>query len=141
MKNNTVNVYKVIRPFGEAKINDLFLYDEEQDQYTMESEDIKPEYSVRRTMRLVPEIAELLCKEEYLIEIDAVEETGCNKCEKIEKIKDFVYKQIETYKKENTTIARDYEAGKIQPCVKVESDTVHYNLLKVLNALKDLINE
>ena len=38
------------------------------------------------------------------------------------------------------TLVRNDE-GKIQPCVKVESDTVHYNLLKVLNALKDIINE
>lgn len=141
MKNNTVNTCKVIKSFGEAVVNDLFVYDEKSNLFTMKSEDIKKNYSVSRSMELDPTIAELLCNEGYLQVIDTTEETKCNKCEKIEKLKDFVYTQIETYKKENTVIAKDYEAGKIQPCVKVESDTVHYNLLKVLNAIKDIINE
>ena len=141
MKNNTVNTYKVIKSFGEAIVNDLFVYDEKNDLFAMISEEVKADYSVSRSMELDPVIAELLCNEGYLQVEDTPIEMQCNKCEKIEKIKDFVYTQIETYKKENTDIAKDYDAGKIQPCVKVESDTVHYNLLKVLNAIKDIINE
>lgn len=140
MENKTVNTYKVIKSFGEALVDDIFGYDDKNDLFIMKTEEIKANYTVSRSMMLEPTIAQLLCKEGYLT-VEDVTSTICNKCEKIEKIKDFVYTQIETYKKENTNIAKQYEEGKIQPCVKVESDTVHYNLLKVLNAIKDIINE
>ena len=140
MENKTVNTYKVIKSFGEALVGDIFGYDDKNDLFIMKTEEIKANYTVSRSMMLEPTIAQLLCKEGYLT-VEDVTSTMCNKCEKIEKIKDFVYTQIETYKKENTEITKRYDEGKIQPCVKVESDTVHYNLLKVLNALKDIINE
>jgi hypothetical protein len=34
-----------------------------------------------------------------------------------------------------------YNDQEIPTCVKVEADTVYYNLTKVLNTIKDIINE
>ena len=35
-----------------------------------------------------------------------------------------------------------YSEGKVPPCVKLEAETVYYNLTKVLNKIKEeLINE
>ena len=142
MKNNTVNSYKVIKSFGEAVVNDLFVYDEKNDLFAMQSEEVKANYSVSRSMKLDPVIAVLLCDEGYLEMSDAIMSSNeCSNCTKLDMVKNFIYKQIEVYKKESTDIADKFDKGEIQPCVKVESDTVHYNLLKVLNTIKDIINE
>lgn len=141
---NIVNC-KVIKEFGNAKIGDTFAYDSEEDAYHMYVVDKTEDYMDAREMWLVPEIVEVLINEARLAVIEdattSEPKPKCDNCERIEKVKDFVYKQIEDFKKANTEIADKYEKGEIQPCVKVESDTAHYNLLKILNHIKDLINE
>jgi hypothetical protein len=37
-------------------------------------------------------------------------------------------------------VNEDYNNGKIQPCVKVESETVNYNLLKFIKAVKQILD-
>ncbi len=132
--------FKVIKEFGDARINDVFCYDEDNDTYVLCYIYQNGDYRVDEGIVLDPSIAAVLTKEGYLEEIKAEpvitpEET------KLKEITDFVYQQIENCKKDNTVIANKFEKGEVQPCVKVESDTVHYNLLKVLNHIKDLINE
>lgn len=134
----TVN-YKVIKEFGNAEVGEIFKYDGENEAYMLHDVIQTNRYISTKQMYLVPEIAEVLVKEGYLEEVS--EEGTCENCNKIEKITEFVYQQIENFKKANTEIADKYDKGEIQPCVKVESDTVHYNLLKVLNHIKDIINE
>ena len=114
MENKTVNTYKVIKSFGEAIVDDIFGYDDKNDLFVMRTEEIKADYIVSRSMKLDPTIAQLLCKEGYLT-VENVTSTMCNKCEKIEKIKDFVYTQIETYKKENTEIAKIFSKDLFWP--------------------------
>ena len=133
--------FKVIKEFGEARLNDVFCYNAVNDVYELcYLDDDHSTIVIDANITLVPFIIEVLTKEGYLEEIKAEpiitpEET------KLKEITDFVYQQIENCKKDNTVIANKFEKGEVQPCVKVESDTVHYNLLKVLNHIKDLINE
>lgn len=76
-------------------------------------------------------VAAVLTKEGYLEEVKA-EPVITQEETKLKEITDFVYQQIENCKKDNTVIMNKFEKGEVQPCVKVESDTVHYNLLKVI---------
>ena len=36
---------------------------------------------------------------------------------------------------------KKYEAGKIPTCQKVEHDTVHFNLMKLLDNIYQIVNE
>ena len=132
--------YKVIKEFGCVEVGDMFCYDDANEVYTSSYTNANDTIINTREMVLVPSIVDILVKEGYLKEIKATPVTTPEK-NKLNTISEFVYKQIENCKKTNTEVAKAYEEGKMQSCVKVESDTVHYNLLKVLNHIKDLINE
>ena len=58
---------------------------------------------------------------------------------------DKLAKEIEVlenkYEQRNRAVAKKYKAGKLQTCQKVEHDTVYFNLMKLLNRFKEIINE
>ena len=37
-------------------------------------------------------------------------------------------------------VRKDFEEGKIQPCLKLESETVNQNLLKLINAIQQILD-
>lgn len=45
------------------------------------------------------------------------------------------------YEQRNKSVEKKYKAGKMQTCQKVEHDTVYFNLMKLLNHFKKIINE
>ena len=47
----------------------------------------------------------------------------------------------DTYTKDYNELMKDYNEGNVQQCVKVEAETVYHNLNKVLNSIKDLLDE
>lgn len=51
----------------------------------------------------------------------------------------FINERIEEYKKIITDANRDYNNGLLQTCVKVELETVNYNMIKVLSKVKELL--
>lgn len=51
----------------------------------------------------------------------------------------FINERIEEYKKIITDANRDYNDGLLQTCVKVELETVNYNMIKVLSKVKELL--
>ena len=133
--------FKVIKEFGEARLNDVFCYNAVNDVYELcYLDDDHSTIVIDANVALVPFIVEVLTKEGYLEEVKA-EPVITPEANKLKEVTDFVYKQIENCKKDSTLIQTKFDNGEVQPCVKVESDTVHYNLLKVLNHIKDIINE
>lgn len=46
---------------------------------------------------------------------------------------------INQYENDYKEVIENYEAGKVHPCVKVEAETVYYNLNKVLTKIKDTL--
>ena len=52
---------------------------------------------------------------------------------------DFINEKIEEYKKIITDANRDYNNGLLQTCVKVELETVNYNMIKVLSKVRELL--
>ena len=84
--------------------------------------------------------------------VDALYEQGsllaeeeCESCEDccntLDKVKSFVDEKLEQYKQDYNNMMEAYENQDIPACVKVEAETVYYNMTKVLNAVKNLMNE
>ena len=115
--------YKVIKEFGSAKKGDVLAEDETGLVSFNVSEDTY-------------DTADYLCEEGYLLSID--DESKYNVDATLELIDDLLEKYESNLKETNERANK----GEIQPCVKLEAETVYYNLNKVLNKIKDtLTNE
>lgn len=51
----------------------------------------------------------------------------------------FINERIEEYKATITEANKDYNDGLLQTCVKVELETVNYNMIKVLSKVRELL--
>lgn len=138
--------YKVIKPFGNALKGDVFKQVEEGDDlYCMEryedddcvSKDTEKYIKSWVSMELDDTTVMSLVNEGYLMLIQN-EESSSNK---LDELKIFIESMISTYQKDYKNLMDSYNEGNVQPCVKVEAETVYYNLMKVLETIKNKINE
>ena len=140
-----MKTYKVIKEFDNAKKGDIFT-ETENGTYLMErnTEDnnVSACYeSVIRSyvsMELTEAAIAYYVAKGYLLEI---KEENENECNKLTEVADYINKLISTYESDYKTMLESFENGEVQPCVKVEAETVYYNLMKVLNSIKNKINE
>lgn len=124
--------YKVVKEFGSAKKGDLL----EEDASGFVSFTIK-EGNTTRSMTLDYDAADTLCEEEYLL---AIEDRSPE--EKIIDTIELIDEMLKMYDEDAKDTVEKAEKGEIQPCVRVEAETVYYNLTKVLNKIKEaLTNE
>ena len=136
-----MKTYKVIRPFNNAVKGDIFFCDPEYDEnvYQLERNEINDGIQSTVYMEISKDIIDEFVKQGYLVECDEedneVEETG------LEKILQYVEGLINQYTEDYNNMIKSFEDGDIQPCVKVEAETVYYNLNKVLSSIKDKIYE
>ena len=64
------------------------------------------------------------------------------KNDKINATVGFIDSLLKQYEDDYEEVMQKYKEGKIQPCVKVEAETVYFNLTKVLNKVREeLTNE
>lgn len=122
--------FKVVKEFGSAKKGDIL---EECDG--MFSFDIT-EGNNNRTMVMDQGTANNLVKKGYL---EAVEDDATD--EKLNKLEELVDSLIDKYETANKEVAEAYDNKEIPTCVKVEADTVYYNMTKILKKIKETINE
>lgn len=135
--------YKVIKDFGNAKKGDLFKEVEGENIYIMER--IEGEDNVSDngehymkswvSMELSEEMVEAYYKAGFL-----TKDEECN-CSKLDSVKEYIDCLLSTYENDHKEMLEAFDNGEVQPCVKVEAETVYYNLMKVLNSIKDRINE
>ena len=48
---------------------------------------------------------------------------------------------LEQYENDHNELVEQYNEGEVPQCVKVEADTVYFNMTKVLKHIQGLINE
>ena len=60
--------------------------------------------------------------------------------ETINKTVELIDKLLDTYANDYKEMKDKADKGEVQPCVKVEAETVYYNLNKVLTKIKDTLN-
>ena len=137
-----MKVFKVIKPFNNAIKGDIFYCDPDYDEnvYELERNEIKDNIQTTVYMEMTKEIIDEFVKQGYLVECDEEDEivdepTG------LEKVLNYVDSLINQYTEDYNNMLKSFEDGDIQPCVKVEAETVYYNLNKVLNSIKDKIHE
>lgn len=153
-----VKEYKVIKDFSVAKVGDFFdaTYDidtTEINGYKMVSvwEYDRSDFKVSsdRSMELCVKAAEWYASEGFLEATVVVEECDCadGRCLCSGKIAKDKLAEIETlindldakYEAKIKEVTEAFERAEVPACVKIESDTVHYNLRKLIGAIKDII--
>lgn len=134
-----MKTYKVIKEFGCAQKGDV-LQENEEGLFELNVEcDCSDCYS-SRSICISSDIADTLATAGYLEE--AKEMTTVSIAEdKLEEVLNFIDEKIEQYTADHEALTAQYNEGDVPQCVKVEADTVYFNLIKVLNKIKDIINE
>lgn len=127
--------YKVIKEFACAKKGDVFTYNEDSDLFEF---DITSNGRYR-TMFINEEIADEFVEEGFLEAFDNEPEMSIEE-DKLNKVSEMIDEMLDQYELNSKTVQDKYDKGKIPTCVKVEADTVHYNITKVLNKIKEVIN-
>ena len=137
-----MKVFKVIKPFNNAIKGDVFYCDPDYDEnvYELERNEIKDNIQTTVYMEMTKEIIDEFVKQGYLVECDEEDEIA-DEPTGLEKVLNYVDSLINQYTEDYNNMLKSFEDGDIQPCVKVEAETVYYNLNKVLNAIKDKIHE
>lgn len=139
--------YKVIKEFSFAEKGDVFTKVEDLNLWELQKSETKPEMETYTSMAFDSSTMDELAKKDYVIwyseeveKDDNEDECECC-CDKLEKVKEYVNTLIDTYTKDYNELMKDYNEGNVQQCVKVEAETVYHNLNKVLNSIKDLLDE
>ena len=134
--------YKVIKEFGIAKKGDI-LENSAEDPclFTFEVN----ENNTYRSMSISDELLEAYEEDGFveLVEDENAEENDAN-AEAIDKlcyIADTIDTLLNQYEKDHKEVLEKYNNQEVPTCVKVEADTVYFNLTKVLNKIKSMINE
>ena len=131
--------YKVIKEFGCAQKGDV-LQENEEGLFELTVEcDCNDCYS-SRSICVSSDIADTLALAGYLEEFEEYEPI-CPSEEKLKEVLNFVDEKIEQYTADHEALTAQYNEGDVPQCVKVEADTVYFNLIKVLNKIKELIHE
>ena len=82
------------------------------------------------------ETVENYIEEGYMIRLEQ-----CPTCAKLKVVKERVEDMIKQYTIDHNNMQQAFENGEVQPCVKVEAETVYFNMIKILNNILDKINE
>lgn len=133
---NKVSCYKVIKAFNDLEKGDV-LNRTEDDTFFIEKESQTEFGDKYFSIELSEETAEILENDGYLLGMNDENEEDS----KLEEIKEYIDTLIDTYTNDFNSMMEAYNEGDIQTCVKVEAETVYHNLIKVLNSIKNKINE
>lgn len=137
---NKVSCYKVIKAFNDLEKGDV-LNRTEDDTFFIEKESQTEFGDKYFSIELSEETAEILENDGYLLGMNLGMDDEDEEDSKLEEIKEYVDTLIDTYTNDFNSMMEAYNEGDIQTCVKVEAETVYHNLIKVLNSIKNKINE
>lgn len=135
--------YKVIKSYGIFKKGDILEWDADVEAFTL---DVTDGNTFRSAM--IDSISANLLLEEGVLsffeEVDANEALGKAVDDLTKRIVNtyaFIDDLRKSYENDWNTVLKGYEAGEVQPCVKVEAETVFYNLQKVLKSIREKLDE
>lgn len=132
-----MKTYKVIKEFGCAQKGDV-LQENEEGLFELNVESDCSDCYSSRSICISSDIANTLALAGYLEEFE--EEVICP-IAKLNEVSNFVETKIEQYTEDHEALIAQYNEGDVPACIKVEADTVYFNLIKVLNKIKEIINE
>lgn len=132
--------YKVIKEFGCAKKGDIF-YETSEGYFEMDNTSECVDMYSNRNMCISPNIINTLLDAKFVEEFNSETKEEEFAKDKLTSISNFIYEAKEQYKKDHDSLIDEYNEGNLPACVKVEADTVYFNMNKILTKIEELINE
>ena len=132
--------YKVIKEFGCAKKGDIF-YETSEGHFEMDNTSECVDMYSNRNMCISPNIINTLLDAKFVEEFNSETKEEEFAKDKLTSISNSIYEAKEQYKKDHDSLVDEYNEGNLPACVKVEADTVYFNMNKILTKIEELINE
>lgn len=120
--------FKVVKEFGCAKKGDVLEQNGDMLGFVEDTGD------THREMFMSNDLVEAYVEAGMLEEVNSC-------CDTLEKVTNFVTEKLSQYENDYNEMMEAYNNQEIPACVKVEAETVYYNMNKILKAINDLINE
>ena len=124
--------YTFTKDYSFFKAGDILTWDRDINAFTIDVEDENSFRSAMLDKRTVEDIYE-----QGFLSTDKDQHNKAD--ETIDKTVELIDTLINKYESDYKEVIDKYSEGEIQPCVKVEADTVYYNLNKVLTKIKNTL--
>lgn len=131
--------YKVIKEFGCAQKGDV-LQENEEGLFELSMECNCDDCYCSRSICISSDVADTLVHAGFLAEIEE-EVISDAAVDKLNAVLDMCEGLLDQYKNDHAALIEQYNEGDVPQCVKVEADTVYFNLTKVLNKIVEMIHE
>lgn len=132
--------YKVIKKFASAQKGDMLTYNEDTNLYEFSMTTENDNDKCSRYMCMDEETAEEFVESGNLLVIED-EDKEISAIDKLCALSDLIDTLEAQYKKDHDDIVEAYNNQEIPTCVKVEADTVYFNMNQILKKVKEIINE
>ena len=132
--------YKVIKEFASAQKGDMLTYNEDTNLYEFSMTTENDNEKCSRYMCMDEETAEGFVESGNLLVIED-ENEEISAIDKLCALSDLVDTLEAQYKKDHDALVEAYNNQEIPTCVKVEADTVYFNMNQILKKVKEIINE
>lgn len=132
--------YKVIKEFASAQKGDMLTYNEDTNLYEFSMTTENDNEKCSRYMCMDEETAEEFVESGNLLVIEDKNEE-LSAIDKLCALSDLVDTLEAQYKKDHDALVEAYNNQEIPTCVKVEADTVYFNMNQILKKVKEIINE
>ena len=132
--------YKVIKEFASAQKGDMLTYNEDTNLYEFSMTTENDNEKCSRYMCMDEETAEEFVESGNLLVIED-EDKEISAIDKLCALSDLVDTLEARYKKDHDALVEAYNNQEIPTCVKVEADTVYFNMNQILKKVKEIINE
>ena len=132
--------YKVIKEFASAQKGDMLTYNEDTNLYEFSMTTENDNEKCSRYMFMDEETAEEFVESGNLLVIED-EDKEISAIDKLCALSDLVDTLEAQYKKDHDDLVEAYNNQEIPTCVKVEADTVYFNMNQILKKVKEIINE
>jgi hypothetical protein len=132
--------YKVIKEFASAQKGDMLTYNEDTNLYEFSMTTENDSEKCSRYICMDEETAEEFVESGNLLVIED-EDKEISAIDKLCALSDLIDTLEAQYKKDHDDIVEAYNNQEIPTCVKVEADTVYFNMNQILKKVKEIINE
>lgn len=132
--------YKVIKEFASAQKGDMLTYNEDTNLYEFSMTTENDNEKCSRYMCMDEETAEEFVESGNLLVIED-KDKEISAIDKLCALSDLIDTLEAQYKKDHDDIVEAYNNQEIPTCVKVEADTVYFNMNQILKKVKEIINE
>lgn len=132
--------YKVIKEFASAQKGDMLTYNEDTNLYEFNMTTENDNEKCSRYMCMDEETAEEFVESGNLLVIED-QDKEISAIDKLCALSDLIDTLEAQYNKDHDDLVEAYNNQEIPTCVKVEADTVYFNMNQILKKVKEIINE